>query len=343
MVNKVFKINLYRESFTEVEKVILKNENFEVTIKKYRKGIESLFLKNSRGYVEVLPFFGQIIWDANFSGHSLRMKNMFQEPQPAHEISDTYGCFAFHSGLLAAGCPSPADSHPLHGEFPTATMDYAWLEVSENSVRVVSEYEYVRGFGHHYCARPSVKLSVDSTLFDIDLEVQNLSSYAKMPLQYMCHMNYAFVEDGEMAQNIPDDAFQLRRTVPAHVIPTKRWSELNEKIISGDISADSLKYAKEFDPEIVYFADNLPQYGDVAEFSIEAPDGSIFCTKFKTADFPVATRWLLYNADQQVVAFVLPGTSRPEGFLAAQAAGTLIELSAGELRRFSVTTGLKEK
>lgn len=338
----MLRIPLHRNAFTEAEKIFAQNDDFKVVGFTYPKGIESVRIENSRGYVEVLPFMGQIIWDANFDGKSLRMKNMFDAPQPCREIVDTYGCFAFHSGLLSAGCPSPEDNHPLHGEFPTATMDSAWLEVEGNKVRVVSCYEYVQGFGAHYRAQPSVLMTAGSALFDIDLDVTNLSAYAPMPLQYMCHMNYAFVENGVTRQSLPDGAFQLRRSVPAHVNPTPRWTEINEQILSGKIDANSLAEAKEFDPEIVYFADNLPQYGETAEFELSAPDGTTFMTKFKTTSFPVATRWILFNADQQVAAFVLPGTSRPEGFLAAKEAGTLIQLGAGETKSFSVTTGIKE-
>ena len=172
------------------------------------------------------------------------------------------------------------------------------------------------------------------------MSVTNLSAYASMPLQYMCHMNYAFVPGGRMAQNLPAGAFSLRRTVPAHVTPTPRWETLNEEILAGRIDADSLEAATEFDPEIVYFADDLPRHGRDLEFTLTAPDGPTFVTRFSSADFPVATRWILHNADQRVAAFVLPGTSRPEGRLAAQSAGTLIELEAGGARRFHVTTGV---
>ncbi|MBM7825004.1 hypothetical protein JOD55_000831 [Arcanobacterium pluranimalium] len=338
----MLRIPLHRSSFTQTESVVARNEEFNVVAFTYPKGIESVRIENSRGYVEVLPFMGQIIWDAFFDGKSLRMKNMFTAPQPCKEIVDTYGCFAFHSGLLANGCPSPEDTHPLHGEFPTATMDEAWLEIEGDDVRIVSSYEYVQGFGAHYRAQPSVRMSAKSALFDIELEVTNLSEYASMPLQYMCHMNYAFVKDGMMRESLPEGAFQLRRSVPAHVNPTPRWTEINEEILAGKIDANSLAQAGEFDPEIVFFADDLPQYGEKAEFELEAPDGTTFVTKFDTASFPVATRWILVNADQQVAAFVLPGTSRPEGFLAAKAAGMLIELEAGATKSFSVTTGIKE-
>jgi hypothetical protein len=96
------------------------------------------------------------------------------------------------------------------------------------------------------------------------------------------------------------------------------------------------------DPEIVFFADNLPQYGESLSFSLTSPDGYGFNTRFDTRQFSHATRWVLNNADQQVAAFVLPATCRPEGFIAAQRAGTLLSLAAGEQRLFRVETGMIE-
>ena len=130
-----------------------------------------------------------MIWDAQFDGHDLTMRNMFSQPKPAAEVVATYGCFAFHSGLLANGCPSPEDSHPLHGEMACAAMDEAWLELEGENLRVGGRYEYVMGFGHHYQAHPAVVMHKASALFDIQMAVTNLASVA-MPLQYMCHMNY---------------------------------------------------------------------------------------------------------------------------------------------------------
>lgn len=337
-----FEIPLCRELFTTEPRTIVGSEEFSVATFRYQTGIETLIVENSRGRVELLPFMGQIIWDAKFDGHSLRMDNMFKQPRPAKEIVDTYGCFAFHSGLLAAGCPAAEDDHPLHGEFACAPMSSAWLEISDDEVAVFSTYTYVQGFGHHYTATPSVVLRAGSAQFDIRLDVTNESKYQPMPLQYMCHMNYAFVPNATMTSNLPDDAFQLRRSVPDHVTPTPEWTQLNEDILAGKMDANSLVGAEAFDPEIVYFADDLPQYGERAKFAMTAPDGTTFTTEFDSADFPVATRWILHNEDQKVAAFVLPGTSRPEGRCAARKAGTLIELQAGERRSFCVTTGIKE-
>ena len=338
----MFTIPLHRSVFNTESTVVLQDDLFTVTARSYPSGVSSLTVRNTRGHVEVLPFMGQIIWDAVFDGQSLRMTNMFSQPLPAKEISATYGCFAFHSGLLAAGCPSPEDDHPLHGEFACAPMQEAWLELDNDRIRVVSRYEYVMGFGHHYVAKPYVELRPTSSLFDIGLDVTNCSAYAEMPLQYMCHMNYAFIPGGHMQQSLPDGTFQLRRTIPAHVHPTPEWTELNKAILAGSLDANSLEGAEAFDPEIVYFADDLPRYGNDLEFTLESPGGRTFLTRFASSQFPVATRWILHNADQKVAAFVLPGTSRPEGRIAAEKAGTLIHLQAGDSRHFVVTTGVKE-
>lgn len=336
------RVPIHRELFESSEKVIAKNESFTVIGFKYPTGVESLRLCNDRGELEILPFFGQIIWDAQFDGSSLRMRNMFSMPQPAEEIVDTYGCFAFHSGLLSAGCPSASDTHPLHGEFACARMDCAWLELEPDQTKVVSEYEYVKGFGAHYRARPSVTLHRDSAYFDIEMEVSNLSEYQPMEIQYMCHMNYAFVPGAKMTSNIPYEAMRLRETIPAHVTPTPQWEALNNDLRAGKIDSSTLHNAESFDPEIVYFADELTKYTDHAIFNLRSEQGTSFTTEFDTADFPVATRWILYNPDQQVAAFVLPGTSRPEGFLAAKQAGTLVRVDPGATKTFTVKTGIKE-
>lgn len=339
----MYRISLPESLFTRAPQTIVRSGEFTVSTASYPKGIASLKIANSRGFVEILPFMGQIIWDVRFDGISLRMDNMFDQPQPALEIIDTYGCFAFHSGLLAGGCPAPEDTHPLHGEFPCAAMDSAWLELDEQSVRLVSRHEYVRGFGHHYLAEPSVSLQAGSPRLDINMRVKNLSAYQSMPLLYMCHINYAYVESGIMRQNIPDEAFRLRRTVPAHIRPTPQWQAFNDDILAGKVNGGVLDRPECYDPEIVYFADDLARYGEDLEFELRSPCSRIaFSTRFSSSEFPHATRWILNNPDQKVAAFVLPATARPEGYCAAEKAGTLQWLGAGEEKSFTVNTGIKE-
>ncbi len=334
-------IPLTTAMFTDTPRVLLTNDKFKVELFRYPCGIEAVKLINSRGTVTVLPYYGQIVWDATFDGRSLTMGSGFKQPLPGKDIVDTYGCFAFHSGMLANGCPAAEDTHPLHGEMACARMDSAWLELDEQGISLRGEVEYIKGFGHHYRANPAVTLLADRPRLCIEMAVTNLSGNA-MPLQYMCHMNYAWVADGVFAQTIPDEAFRLRTSIPGHVHPTPKWLDYTRGLEAEPTRFDGMNRPEMCDPEIVFFADNLPQYGEKVSFSISSPLGYGFSTLFDTRQFSHATRWILNNADQQVAAFVLPATCRPEGFLAAQQAGTLLQLAAGESRLFSVETGMIE-
>lgn len=333
------RISLWRAGFSESPRILLENDDFKVTAFSYTSGVEAVRIQNSRGELVILPWMGQMIWDAKFDGHDLTMRNMFRQPKLTAEVVETYGCFAFHSGLLANGCPSPEDTHPLHGEMACAAMDEAWLELDGDDLRMCGSYEYVMGFGHHYQASPRVVMHKSSALFDIQMQVKNLASVA-MPLQYMCHMNYAYVPNATFRQNIPDEALKLRESIPAHVKPTEQWLAFNQRLLQGEASVGTLNQPEFYDPEIVFFADKLDTYTDQPEFSMVAPDGTTFVTRFSSAELNYVTRWILYNGDQQVAAFALPATCRPEGYLAAQHNGTLLQVEPQQTRTFTVTTGI---
>jgi len=168
--------------------------------------------------------------------------------------------------------------------------------------------------------------------------MKNLGSF-EMPLQYMCHINYAYIANGTMNQNIPDSEIVLRQTIPGHVKPTPKWKAFNEDLLRSKIPIKTLDRLEMYDPEIVFFADRIDKHQKRAYFEIVAPDGKTFFTEFDTTDLKYATRWILYNGDQQVSAFVLPATCRPEGFLAAKKAGTLIMLNPNEEKSFKIKTG----
>ncbi|WP_217549147.1 aldose 1-epimerase family protein [Pantoea sp. GbtcB22] len=333
------RLPLRREQFHETPATLLRNETFHVELFRYPAGVEAVRISNPRGTVIVLPFYGQMVWDANFDGHSLTMSHSFKQPLPGSSIIDTYGCFAFHSGLLANGCPAEDDDHPLHGEMACARMDSAWLVLEDDRLSLEGETEYVKGFGHHYLAAPAVRLEANAARLHIEMNVTNLAG-ALMPLQYMCHLNSAWLDQGRFQQSIPTDAFQLRSSIPAHVKPTPQWRAYTDQLARDPQAFQQLDQPQMCDPEIVFFADDLQQYGDEMQFELHSPQGFALMTRFSSQQFPHATRWMLHNRDQQVAAYVLPSTCRPEGFKAAQRAGTLIELAPGEQRHFSVETGI---
>lgn len=333
------RLPLCREQFTYTPCLLLESEDFSVELFRYPAGIEAIRIHNRRGTVIVLPFLGQMVWDVNFDGRALTMGHRFKQPLPGDSIIDTYGCFAFHSGLLANGCPAAEDTHALHGEMACARMDTAWIVLEGDRLSVEGETEYIKGFGHHYRAAPAVRLGASQARLVLEMNVTNLAG-APMPLQYMCHINSAWVAQGQFRQTIPDEAFQLRRSLPAHVRPTPQWTAFTASLASDPAALRRLDQPEMYDPEIVFFADRLAQYGENVQFELHSPDGYALMTRFSTAQFPHATRWILHNADQQVAAYVLPATCRPEGFAAATRAGTLIALMPGEQRHFQVETGL---
>ncbi len=339
----MIQVYLTKADFKECERTVAKTNGLHVTTSLYKTNIESLKIHNSKGYVEVLPYMGQIIWDLNFNNTCLKLHNIFDMPREANTIIDTYGCFAFHSGLLANGCPSPEDNHPMHGEFSVAKMDDVYLEITEDSIKVVSVYHYCKGFGFNYIAKPSVTLKKDETNIEIKMEVTNLTA-TKMPLQYMCHMNYAYFDDAIISSNISDSAFKLRTSIPSHVHPTEKWLAYNEKLKELEKEGKTLSILnnKEFyDPEIVFMADNLQDYEKHAVFEMTNKDNQTMFSEFSTLDFNSATRWIMHNADLKVAAFALPATCRPEGFKAAEKANTLIYLDTNETKVFTVKTGMR--
>jgi hypothetical protein len=329
--------------FTACERPLLRAEALAATAFRYDTGVAALRLTNARGSLVVLPWMGQIVWDAVFDGVRLTMGSLFDAPRPATEIIDTYGCFAFHSGLLRNGCPGPDDTHLLHGEMACAAMDSASLTAGEDEtgpfLRLDSERLFVRGFGNRYRARPSVTLRPGATLFDIGLAVENTGG-RPMDLMYMCHVNFAFVPGGEIIQPAPFDArsVAVRTAIPAHVPDDPAY---RARIAALAEDPSPTRYLDEgYDPEQVFYLHGLGQ--DAAgetHLMLRRPAGDGFALSYRPARFPHTVRWLLCNADHQVAAFALPSTCQPEGYLAELAKGHVQSLPPGGQAAFTVRAG----
>ena len=299
------KIYLQRSFFAENAKTIMENDEFKVNLFKYSSGVEAIEVTNSRGKIIVLPYMGQMIWRVEFDGIDL--------------------------------------THPMHGEFCCADLDTTWIEFSEDEVIIGGEYEYCQGFGFKYLARPSVSLKANATNIKISMQVKNLTS-VEMPLQYMCHINHHYVDKGEFKANIPDEAFKLRESIPSHIKPTKEWFDYTDEIKKAQVEGKTLTKLENpdlYNTEVVFLADRLDKYTDEAVVEINSPEGYGFKTQFSTKDFKYGTRWIMYTPEQQVSSCIIPGTCRPEGFLAAKKAGSLLMLQPDEEKTFSVITGLK--
>jgi hypothetical protein len=339
------KVHLSRALFGEKERVFLESDGVEVSLFRYDTGIEAMRLANRHGHVIVLPYLGQMLWEASFAGVRLGMGHKYPAPRPAKVIVETYGCLAFHSGLLRNGCPSPQDDHQLHGEFSCATLDAAGLELGTDAegafVRLTGEYEYIMGFGPHYMARPSVTLRPGRTVFDIGMSVQNRGGNA-MDLMYMCHINLAFVENGHIVQAAPytPENVAVRTAIPGHVRPTPEYRALIDELARNPGRMEYLDPSLCYDPEQVFYLYNLRRdAAGLTHVMMRRPEGDGFVVSFSPDAFPYPGRWLLRNADQQVAAIALPSTCHPEGYLTESRAGRVRSIPPDGSASFSVRVG----
>lgn len=344
-LGKDIEFHLRRQDFSEKPHVMASAEGLSVTGFRYPSGIEALLIENERGSIIVLPFMGQMVWGAEFDGIDLTMGNSFTMPRPATTIVETYGCFAFHSGILRNGCPSPQDNHLLHGEMACAKMDKAGLLFGQNEygayVEVTGEYEYVMGFGAHYLARPSVRLHAKETLIDITMDVENLSS-APMELMYMCHVNFAYEDGARIIQPVAftPDHVRVRTAVPGHVTPTDDYLALINELATDPSAMEVLDEPERYDPEQVFYIRDLPTDAEgMTHQMMQLPDKDGFAISYPVEAFPKTVRWILVNGDAQVAAFALPSTCEPEGYLAEKAKNNVRILASGERAVFPVRLG----
>lgn len=331
--------------FTPVEREIVTADGLWARAFRYPTGVAGLRLGNGRGHIAILPWMGQIVWDAVFDGVRLTMDSLFEAPHPATEIIDTYGCFAFHSGLLRNGCPGPADTHLLHGEMACAPMDSAVLTVGQDAdgafIRLSGERRYARGFGDRYVARPAVTLHAGATLFDIAMDVTNTGG-RPMELMYMCHVNFAWEEGAELIQPAQFDSASVvvRTAVPAHVPSDPALLARIAALAADPSPTRRLNAAFGYDPEQVFYLRGLGHdtAGDT-RLMLRRPQGDGFAIAYSTHRFPHTVRWLLHSADHRVAAFALPSTCEPEGYLAERAKGHVQTIAPGGQAAFTVRAG----
>lgn len=342
-------IPLCRELAGPAPRAVASAHGMTASLSRYATGIEALTITTPRGWVQLLPWLGQMIWDAQFDGVRLTMGSPFDAPRPARVIVETYGCLAFHSGLLRNGCPGPDDDHLLHGEMACATMDSARIEVGQDDhgpfMRLAGHVDHIMGFGPNYRAEPSVTVRPDATVFDMAMRVTN-RSYAPMDLMYMAHANFGFVPGGCIHQGAPysPDRTRVRTAIPAHVPATPTYRGFLDELAQDPARMQRLDQPERYDPEQVFYIENPGVDGaGLTHLMLQRPEGDGFTMTYAPEGFPKLVRWVLVNGDAQVAAFALPSTCYPEGFASEQAAGRVRRLGPAEVAEFSVSMGYADR
>ncbi|MTJ81928.1 MAG: DUF4432 family protein [Telmatospirillum sp.] len=330
----MMRITLDRSMFPAGERDLVKARGLSVRAFRFKSGVEGLRIEGRRATLVLLPFRGQQVWSFELDGRSCAMRSMVTEPAAEPGFLESFGAFFVHCGLMAMGAPGPQDAHPLHGEFPSAPMDEAWLEIEElpgdSLVRVGGRYDHAVMFRGHYRAEPWVLLRSSATVFEVGMTLVNRAA-SPMPFMYLGHANFRPVDGGRLVYSAPytPDAVRVRRSIPSHVTPAAGYPDLIAALAREPSVHHRLEPGLRFDPEVVFMVDYLADAQGWAHSLQIHPDGTADWIAHRPDQCPRAIRWLSRTPDQDCLALVEPATSGVEGYLEERAAGRVPILAPG--------------
>lgn len=339
------KIRVTDQMFTQKELLFLDYGELKAYLYRFDSGVPCIKLENSAGYITVLPFHGQMVWDAVFFGRALKMQTSFKQPKQATLFRDTYGCYIMHCGALGMGCPSKEDTHAHHGELPYARYDQAYIIAGEDQkgtfIAVGGEYEYHRAFDSHYLAKPLVKLYEGSSMIEVNMTIQNLSS-SPMEYMYMNHVNNAVSPGAKIYQTLPwtQENMVVRVSIPQYNEPNPVFLELLTAIQNDVKKTQIVQQEDRYDPEIVLFLREVKtDKSGFAHFLYEHQDGTADYTTYDARVLDHGVRWIVNHEDWRSMGMVLPSTAEPEGYIAEKAKGNVRKLDAHESFTATVIAG----
>ncbi len=341
------KINLYKEFFVEKEKTVLENGGLKASIFKYSTGIEALRLSNGKGYVTLLPFVGQQIWDMEFLGHNMVMKSVHDEPEVCKDFyGESYGCFLMHCGLSAMGNPTAEDTHIPHGELPVAKYKEAYILSGEDEkgayISLSGKYTHKRAFEYDYEFCPECRLYENASTVDVTV---NFTNHKELPLEYfyLCHINYLPVDGSRLYYTAKHENIvahhEVPESYPKHLADkTNAYLDKLDKDISIMDNIDST--TQSYSPEIVFTCKyDADKNGDAHTIQL-MPDGYACYVKHKPEELPFGVRWIARTADEDALGMVLPATAEHMGYLYCKKKGYEKYLATGETVTYHITAGI---
>ena len=332
------KIKLREEWFNSTKIKILEDGEFSASLFRYSTGVCAVELKNSVGGIIVLPFRGQMIWDAWFHGESIRAKTLFGEPRDTDNFQESYGCYLMHCGPRRIGADSQKN-FPLHGELPMARYDLAWLVRGEDSygdyLSISGSYEFHNEFNirsGHYRAVPECRLYSGSGILSVRMDVTNLSNYS-MEYMYLFHVNNQARANARFVQSCicSNKNMKLLRPEPHDCMPSESITLREELICHMEENACVMKdaiYAPEF---VIKFSNLLLDDMGYYHFMQIAPEGGADYTGIK--ENPVIRyfeRWWTRTKDRSILSLSSPSTCRTNGYEIQKAEGNIIMVLPGE-------------
>ncbi|SDO43350.1 protein of unknown function [Aureimonas jatrophae] len=323
------RIDLTEAMFGETERRLCAFEGISVTTFRYASGVAGLRIGTRRGEVVILPFRGQQIWRARFDGREFAMRSMFDEPARSTTYLETYGAFLIHCGLTGIGAPEAGDSHPLHGELPSAPFEDAWLDLDEAAGRVTlgGVFRYAVAFSTRYTLTATLGIGRDETLIDCHLRLRN-DKRTPMEVLYLAHINFRPSDGATLHYTAPytPEAVRVRRSIPAHVRAGPGYAEFLEALAADPTLHHRLEPGLGFDPEVVFAIDAVADEAGWAHAVQRHADGSADYVAHRPDQAPRLNRWICRTPDQDAIGFSFPSTSSTLGRRNEVEAGRFVPL-----------------
>jgi len=336
-------IYLQKNFFTEKERLLLENDDFKVSVFKYDSGVEAVRVKNKKGEFIWLPYKGQQIWRASFCERDLTMKSMFDEPSASDDFGAGYGCFMLHCGMTAMGNPAPDDTHPQHGELPSAAYDSAYINVGVNYIECGGLLDYKRAFETHYTASPKIKLYENESVLNISMTIENKRS-DPMEYLYLCHVNFRPLEGAKLSYNA--DLVKIHKDIPEN-LPPEKANELKNymEALSENPTLQNIIDGKtqSYEPEIVFTYDYKPDEKGWGQCLQALPDGNTDYVACRLKELPIGIRWIARTDHEDAMGMLLPATAEHLGYNYCKKTGQIKYLAANESITFMVKAGVLEK
>ena len=339
------KMILYKDLFSKEERVIFESNDLKATMFTYSTGVEAIKLENKKGYITLLPFMGQMIWRAEFLGHELTMKSIYNEPEVCNETyGESYGCFIMHCGLTAMGNPGDADKHLPHGELPIAKYKNAYVEMGEDEkgkyIALGGTYTHKRAFECNYSFSPECRLYSDASTIELTITFTNNKD---LPLEYyyLCHINYRPVDGSKLYYTANHQNIVAHREVPENHPKAKLTSDYIDKLDKDMSIMDVIdKNTQSYAPEIVFTCLYDSDSSGNAHTLQLLPDGYSYYVQHKPEELPYGIRWIARTEDEDALGMVLPATAEHKGRIYCRNKGQEKYLMPAETVVYHIKTGL---
>ncbi|MBR4654670.1 MAG: DUF4432 family protein [Kiritimatiellae bacterium] len=343
------KIFLQERFFSDKETEVFSDGELRASLFTYSTGVKAVRLANSKGAIVVLPWMGQMIWRAEFLGRELTMKSIYDEPQMCTIYGESYGCFLMHCGLTAMGNPTAEDTHPGHGELPTARYRSVWLEAGTDAkgayLAIGGVYSHLRCFATNYDFTPCVKLRPGATKIEVDVTFTN---HKDLPLEYfyLCHVNCRPVDGSKLEYSAPRDTIIVNHEVPEDYY--RKWAAASNaylaKLDKNPAIMDRIGNPDEsYRPEIVFCVFHKADSDGNAYTMQVHPDGTSVFVTHRPEELPYGVRWIARTKDEDALGMCLPATAEHKGRLYCRAHGQQRMLAPGRTVSYHIETGLQDR